>query len=93
MTSPADPPAAPDNAAGVKHKGESKTARVFAKYAIQPVAAERLRKPDWIRVRAASSPRFNEIKTILREHRLHTGARRRRAPTSASASARAPRRS
>ncbi len=72
MTSPADPPAAPDNAAGVKHKGESKTARVFAKYAIQPVAAERLRKPDWIRVRAASSPRFNEIKTILREHRLHT---------------------
>jgi lipoic acid synthetase len=36
------------------------------------VPAERLRKPDWIRVRAPSSPRFAEIKQILREHRLHT---------------------
>ena len=34
--------------------------------------AERLRKPEWIRVRAPSSPRFHEIKRILREHRLHT---------------------
>ena len=31
-----------------------------------------LRKPEWIRVRAPSSPRFHEIKQILREHRLHT---------------------
>jgi len=36
------------------------------------VPAERLRKPDWIRVRASSTPRFAEIKQILREHRLHT---------------------
>ena len=34
--------------------------------------AEPLRKPDWIRVRAPSSPRFYEIKKILREHNLHT---------------------
>ena len=34
--------------------------------------AERLQKPDWIRVRAPSSPRFAEIKKILREHNLHT---------------------
>ncbi|MEO9135995.1 MAG: lipoyl synthase, partial [Casimicrobiaceae bacterium] len=27
---------------------------------------------EWIRVRAPSSPRFYEIKQILREHRLHT---------------------
>jgi lipoic acid synthetase len=60
------------NAAGVKHKGEAKTARVFAKHAIRVVAAEPLRKPAWIRVRAPSSPRFLEIKEILREHRLHT---------------------
>jgi lipoic acid synthetase len=60
------------NAAGVKHKGEAKTARVFAKYAVRVVAAEPLRKPAWIRVRAPSSPRFFEIKQILREHRLHT---------------------
>ena len=60
------------NAAGVKHKGGAKTARVFAKYAINVVPAERLKKPDWIRVRAPSSPRFNEIKRILREHSLHT---------------------
>ena len=68
-----DPTAAmPANAAGVKHRGADKTSRVFAKFAIKVVAAERLPKPDWIRVRASSSPRFNEIKKILREHHLHT---------------------
>ena len=56
------------NAAGVKHKGAGKTARIPIKVA----AAEPLRKPEWIRVRAPSSPRFFEIKEILREHRLHT---------------------
>ncbi len=60
------------NAPGIKHKGEAKTARVFAKYAIKVIAAERLKKPDWIRVRAPSSSRFYEIKKILREHHLHT---------------------
>ena len=58
----------PDNAAGVKHKGGAKTARI----PIKVVTVERLRKPEWIRVRAPSSPRFHEIKRILREHRLHT---------------------
>ena len=57
---------------GVKKRGDAKTARVFAKYDIKVVAAERLKKPDWIRVRAPSSPRFYEIKRILREHNLHT---------------------
>ena len=56
------------NGAGVKHKGAAKTARI----PIKVVESERLRKPDWIRVRAPSSPRFYEIKQILREHRLHT---------------------
>jgi lipoyl synthase len=65
-------PAAPSNDAGVKHKGEGKTARVFAKFPISVVASAPLKKPDWIRVRAPSSPRFYEIKKILREHRLHT---------------------
>ena len=54
--------------AGDKQKGESKTARI----PIKVVASERLPKPPWIRVRAPSSPRFHEIKKILREHRLHT---------------------
>jgi lipoyl synthase len=60
--------AIPVNAPGVKHKGEAKTARI----PIKVVAGERLKKPDWIRVRAPSSPRFHEIKQILREHHLHT---------------------
>jgi lipoic acid synthetase len=70
MTSPLPTrfPAAPDNAAGVKHKGEAKTARI----PIKIVPAERLKKPEWIRARAPSSPRFGEIKKILREHNLHT---------------------
>jgi lipoyl synthase len=66
-----EPPAAAapaSNTAGVKHKGGSKTARIPIKVA----PAETLRKPEWIRVRAASSPRFMEIKQILREHKLHT---------------------
>jgi len=54
--------------AGVKQKGDGKTARI----PIKVVAAETLRKPDWIRVRAGGSPRFFEIKRILREHHLHT---------------------
>jgi lipoic acid synthetase len=56
------------NAAGIKHKGGAKTSRIPVKV----VAAPPLRKPEWIRVRAPSSPRFYEIKQILREHRLHT---------------------
>ena len=57
-----------DNAAGVKHTGAAKTARI----PIKIVVSERLPKPPWIRVRAPSSPRFYEIKKILREHHLHT---------------------
>ena len=57
---------------GDKQKGEAKTARLFAKHGITVVAAERLPKPAWIRARAPSSPRFAEIKRILRENNLHT---------------------
>jgi len=59
---------APANTAGVKHQGAAKTARI----PIKVIAAERLPKPAWIRVRASSSPRFGEIKKILRENNLHT---------------------
>src|SRR5512144_2029256 len=53
---------------GVKQRGDAKTARI----PIKVVSAERLKKPDWIRVRAPSSPRFYEIKQILRARNLHT---------------------
>lgn len=52
-----------------KQKGEAKTSRI----PIKVVPAERLKKPDWIRVKAGNSAaRFGEIKQILREHHLHT---------------------
>jgi lipoic acid synthetase len=55
--------------ASAKQKAQAKTARI----PIKVVAAETLRKPDWIRVKAGSpSTRFYEIKQILREHKLHT---------------------
>jgi len=68
MTTDSTDAGAPANAAGIKHQGAAKTARI----PIKVIAAERLPKPDWIRVRASTSPRFTEIKSILREHRLHT---------------------
>ena len=53
----------------VKQKSQAKTSRI----PIKIVAAETLKKPEWIRVRAGSpSTRFYEIKQILREHKLHT---------------------
>src|SRR5438874_11112202 len=57
-----------DNAAGVRHTGAAKTSRI----PIKLVDVPRLPKPAWIRVRAAGSARFYEIKQILREHKLHT---------------------
>ncbi|MBM3342446.1 MAG: lipoyl synthase [Betaproteobacteria bacterium] len=57
--------------AGIKQKGQAKTARIPIK--IVPVdRAQALKKPDWIRVRLTDSPRFREIKHILREQKLHT---------------------
>jgi lipoyl synthase len=52
-----------------KQKAQAKTARI----PIKVVAAETLKKPDWIRVKAATpNSRFYEIKQILREHKLHS---------------------
>jgi len=57
------------NAPPEKQKGQAKTARI----PIKVVSAERLKKPEWIRVRAAGAgSRFHDIKRILREQRLHT---------------------
>jgi lipoyl synthase len=52
-----------------KQKGEAKTSRI----PIKIVPSERLPKPSWIRVKAGSqTSRFYEIKSILREQKLHT---------------------
>src|SRR5688572_5574960 len=53
---------------GDKQKGAAKTARI----PIKIVPAERLKKPDWIRVRLGDNVRFREVKQILREQKLHT---------------------
>ncbi|AXK39976.1 lipoyl synthase [Crenobacter cavernae] len=58
-----------DNAAGVKHKGEAKTARIPIK--IVPLE-EKLKKPEWIRAKIPGGQRFFEIKNILREQKLYT---------------------
>src|SRR5947199_9457636 len=55
--------------ATAKQKAQAKTARI----PIKVVAAETLKKPDWIRVKAGSpTTRFYEINQILREHKLTT---------------------
>ena len=61
------PPALHDPS--VKQKAAAKLARI----PIKVQAAEVLKKPDWIRVKAASpSSRFYDIKKILRENQLVT---------------------
>jgi lipoic acid synthetase len=55
--------------AGVKLTSAEKMARI----PIKVVQTERLKKPDWIRVKAGSTTsRFYEIKQILRDAKLHT---------------------
>ena len=52
-----------------KQKGQAKTARI----PIKIVPQERLKKPDWIRVKAGSgNARFDSIKRLLRDRGLHT---------------------
>ncbi len=54
-----------------KQRGADKTARI----PIKIVPAERIRKPEWIRVRLTAgdlTERFGEIKQILRTRNLHT---------------------
>ena len=63
MTNETAPPVFPAYNPSEKQKGASKTARI----PIKIIPIERLPKPEWIRVKAASpSSRFNEIKDILR---------------------------
>ena len=70
MTLPIPDPAAPAYDPGAKQKAAAKTSRIPVK--VVP-AGEVLKKPSWIRVKApARNSRFDEIKQILREHRLHT---------------------
>ena len=56
---------------GTEHKqtGADKTARNPVK--IVPLQ-QRLRKPEWIRVKPGSGAGYNDVKRVLREHQLHT---------------------
>lgn len=54
-----------------KQKGADKTARI----PIKIVPAERLKKPDWIRIKiggGAQAEHFKDVTRILREQKLHT---------------------
>ena len=58
-----------NDASDLKQTGAAKTARNPIK--IIPLQ-ERLRKPEWIRVKSGSGQGYHEVKRILREHNLHT---------------------
>ena len=58
----------PSKIVGVKETSEQKTARIPIK--IVPQAP--MRKPEWIRMKVPDSARFQEIKQVLRENKLHT---------------------
>jgi lipoic acid synthetase len=52
-----------------KQTGKEKTARNPIK--IVPLQ-QRLRKPEWIRVKSGSGQGYHDVKRMLREHKLHT---------------------
>ena len=52
-----------------KQTGKAKTARNPIK--IVPLQ-QRLRKPEWIRVKSGSGQSYHDVKRLLREHNLHT---------------------
>jgi len=55
-----------------KHKHQRGAEKV-ARIPIKVIPTETMpRKPKWIRAKAASSPAVLELKSILREHKLHT---------------------
>ncbi len=58
----------PAKVAGVKETSQEKTARIPIKIIPQPS----MRKPEWIRMKVPDSARFQEIKQVLRENKLHT---------------------
>jgi lipoyl synthase len=53
----------------VRERGAAKVARIPVK--IEPTV-EFLRKPQWIRAKAPTSPEVSRLKSVLRNHRLHT---------------------
>src|ERR1051325_2339012 len=57
-----------DTVAPIKQRDAEKTARIPIKIVPQPA----MRKPDWIRMKVPDSARFQQIKQILRENKLHT---------------------
>ena len=70
MTAPETTDTAPAYDASVKQKSSDKVSRIPVKVVH---TGEALKKPDWIRVKAASpNSRFHEIKDILRKNNLVT---------------------
>ena len=52
-----------------KQRGEEKTARIPIK--VEPTTRP-MRKPQWIRAKSTGTPDVSRLKTVLREHKLHT---------------------
>ncbi len=54
---------------GVKQTGKNKVSGIPIKVEVKPT---RLRKPSWIRAKAPSGKGVSHIRSILREHKLHS---------------------
>src|SRR3569832_1314843 len=58
-----------DAANKARQRGAAKVARIQIK--VEPTV-QPLRKPNWIRAKAQTSTEVARLKSVLREHRLHT---------------------
>jgi len=61
-------------------RGDAKTRRLPAQRVIAIAIAHCEEKPDWIRVKLSASPRFGEVKALLRERGLNTVCEEARCP-------------
>ena len=58
---------------GVKQRGSEKVTKIPISFKpLDEITQERIPKPKWLRVKAPSTAKVRELKSLLREQKLHT---------------------
>lgn len=58
---------------GVKQRGDKKVTKIPIEFkTLDEISKKRIPKPNWLRVKAPSTAKVRELKSLLREQKLHT---------------------